>query len=83
MKDAFLLAACPTCDEEVLLAYALVADELVTCCLHCDRVIDSGSAREASVEEVVAAGYPVEGAPKPAGDRGCRDGKCGVRQPER
>ena len=83
MTDTFLLAHCPQCDVEVLLAYDLVLDELVTRCVLCDALIDSELGRPASAEDVAAAGYTFEGEADPHGSRGCRDGQCGVRQPDR
>lgn len=82
MTDAFLLAPCLHCARDVLLAYDLVGEVLVTRCIHCEHEISSAIARPATADEVVNAGYTIEGHRAADGSRGCRDGQCGVRQPD-
>ena len=83
MNSAFLVASCPRCERDpVLLVWALLGDELVTRCLHCDTPVDQELARPADPDELADLGYDVGGAPaNEHGERGCRDGQCGVRQP--
>lgn len=82
MTDAFLIAPCSNCAEDVLLAYDLLEGELITRCIHCDLQIARSTASEATGAEVAALGYSVPGESAEGGERGCRDGQCGVRQPE-
>ena len=80
--DGFLVARCDTCDRTVLTARDLDSDgALVLACVHCDTALDD-IPRPVDVDELDAMGYVVEGRLEPHGERGCRDGGCGVRQPD-
>lgn len=82
MTRGFDVAPCPVCAREVLLTFDLIDDELVRRCLHCGTVM-SAAAREVPSSELAGLGYVLEGNETSHGERGCRGGQCGVRQPER
>ena len=81
--SGFLVAACPDCRRDVLTARDLgPGGELVSACLHCDRAVEPHTLRAANPEELDALGYDVPGLAPQGTSRGCRDGKCGVQQPD-
>ena len=87
---SFLLCRCPCCEREVLTARRLGADDaLQVVCLHCEQQLDAEApdARWVGPEGLAEAGYELDAdfpgveAEEPDGERGCRGGACGVRQP--
>jgi hypothetical protein len=74
-------AHCSTCDRTAIVEWTLDADgELASLCIHCSSALTVE--RYVSLTEAVELGYVAPGHEPPSGDRGCRDGQCGVRQPE-
>jgi hypothetical protein len=88
VEPTFLLLYCSSCEREVLSACELDSkSEIIDICLHCDQTLDreDGSARWVEASVLDDHGYFVEGSEKRAdrhGGGGCRDGACGVQQPE-
>ena len=82
----FLVGTCPSCQREVLTARDLAEVGLVDVCLHCGHCFERAALRLTSPREVTKLGYDIDGLD---GDEecdshgGCRDGTCGVQQPER
>lgn len=73
-------AECPTCQREVVVEWTLdEADELVSLCIHCSDVL--AVTHHVSLPDAVELGYVAPGFEPPHGERGCRDGACGVQQP--
>lgn len=83
IPDGFLIVRCAPCGRDVLACHDLDDDgNLEARCIHCDALVATEQARQVSVEELREWGYLVEGQQDPHGERGCRDGGCGVRQPD-
>lgn len=83
LPAGFLVAPCTRCERDVLTARDLGADgELVSVCIHCDGQVDASALQARDFEALDQLGYDIPGAPSPHGERGCRDGKCGVQQPD-
>lgn len=81
--SGFLVAPCPDCGRDVLTARDLDAGgDLVSVCLHCEHLLDSQTLRAVDATALDALGYDVPGLPSSDTSRGCRDGKCGVQQPD-
>ncbi len=79
----FLLGACTPCDDEVLGTRDLDAHgTIILRCIHCDAVLDPTTLRRAGPAELSELGYVVDKSMESNGKRGCRDGHCGVRQPD-
>lgn len=87
-EATFLVVFCSECDREVLTARDLDADDhIVDVCLHCETTVDRAddSARWVDAHALTEHGYFVDGletAQDRHGGSGCRDGSCGVQQPE-
>jgi hypothetical protein len=80
---SFLVAPCGACDRTVLTARDLDADHrVVVVCVHCAERLDPDEGRYVAADDLDAMGYILENTGEPHGERGCRDGACGVRQPE-
>lgn len=82
---AFAVGFCPVCDRDVLTARQLVDDQLANVCLHCDHEFDQQDLQWWSARRVSKLGYVIDGYDDGECDThgGCRDGSCGVQQPER
>ncbi|MFU8804313.1 MAG: hypothetical protein ACNA8W_10925 [Bradymonadaceae bacterium] len=83
---SFLVAPCPHCAKDVLTARDLDDHgELIPICMHCEASLEqeTSSARWVTPAELVALGYFVDGyvPEEEDGEKGCRGGSCGVRQP--
>lgn len=86
MAPSFLIVSCACHAQPRLGVRALVDDALIWTCQACAAPIDLDRTTHEWVQAdaLDVLGYDVEGfAPKPKhGGSGCRDGQCGVRQPE-
>ena len=80
----FLVAPCPTCERRVLSGRDLDHDgELILVCIHCGGRLDPAEATAGDAAELDELGYDVGETPQSVhGERGCRDGQCGIRQPD-
>lgn len=72
-------AHCEHCEKEVVVEWELEDDELVSLCIHCSKVVDV--THHIDLTHALALGYVAPGFESKHGERGCRDGACGVRQP--
>ena len=84
MTDAFLLAPCTPCGRDALCARDLdEAGALILVCVHCGEAVDAAAAYSVNTEDLGDLGYDLASEhDHPHGERGCRDGQCGVRQPD-
>ena len=84
MNDVgFPIATCARCERDVLLARDLdESGELIARCIHCGATLRLDDARFVGAASLSDLGYSVEGLQHPHEERGCRDGGCGVRQPD-
>lgn len=71
---------CTSCDREVVVEWTLTGEELRSLCIHCGEPLDVS--HYVSLESAVELGYVAPGFEPSHGERGCRDGSCGIRQPE-
>lgn len=82
-NDGFLVAPCDACDRRVLAAHDLGPDDrVVVVCVHCGERLDESAGEHVDAERLDALGYQLEGRRGAHGERGCRDGACGVTQPD-
>ncbi|MFP4600481.1 MAG: hypothetical protein ACOC9W_00690 [Persicimonas sp.] len=84
----FLVVHCPACEREVLTARDLDEDGRIgDLCLHCEQPVDRRhpSAQWLVADQLVERGYFIDGHQSLEdrhGGSGCRDGSCGVQQPD-
>jgi hypothetical protein len=84
----FLVVHCDACERDVLTARDLGDDgRIVDVCMHCDRHLDRDdtSAQWLDAKQLDQHGYFVDGSESlddRHGGGGCRDGQCGVQQPQ-
>lgn len=83
-EHTFLIGPCPKCQRQVLTARDLAGEDLIDICMHCESPIAADKLSWAEPLEVVELGYFIDGFQGQGCDSegGCRDGACGVQQPE-
>lgn len=82
---SFRVGACGRCEREVLAAREVAGDRFVDICLHCGDQLTPDEVRWVAQQTVTDLGYVIDGVEDEECDShgGCRDGSCGVQQPER
>lgn len=83
-SPVFVVGDCPDCDRTVLTAGRMVEGQPVEACIHCDHCFERTALRAASSSTIDELGYRFD---RRDGDdcdtdTGCRDGECGIRQPD-
>ena len=73
---------CPTCETMRLTFADLDGDVICRRCLHCDHSASEDQIVWFDAAMADEAGYDIEGEKRESGKRGCRDGQCGVQQPD-
>ncbi len=72
-------ANCENCERLAIVEWNLDGEDLWSACIHCGTRVEVET--YVSLSDAVSLGYVAPGFEEPHGDRGCRDGQCGVRQP--